>query len=178
MASTLRTTFALDIPSDASPAFRVVVSSGAPSVKPGGLEWKVRLCLLVSVASTDSKAGEHGVRIKHLVRDSARGEWGMSWKASKGLAPAEQPSSLQDENGSVLTTQKAQSWTSFLSSTFLGSSEPLVRYHDGDEDDEDDELAAEGEWRELEAEMVECEVPIQVWPGNTAFKASSVVIEL
>jgi hypothetical protein len=33
-------------------------------------------------------------------------------------------------------------------------------------------------WRNAKLEMVECEVPVRVWPGNTAFKAMDVVFEV
>ncbi|KAH8806930.1 Rgp1-domain-containing protein [Flagelloscypha sp. PMI_526] len=33
-------------------------------------------------------------------------------------------------------------------------------------------------WREAKKETVECEVPIRVWPGNTAFKAGDVVFDV
>lgn len=180
-SSTLRTTFSLDIPPDASPAFQVISSGeGVSSSKPGGLEWKIRLSLLVAVASPDAQTSEDGVRLRQLARDGPRGEWGMSWKASPSMAPAERRSSVVTASGTVLASQKSQSWTSFFSSAFLGSSEPAVGYHDGDEelDEEDEELAGEGEWRAVGAEMVECEVGIQVWAGNTAFKASPVVFSV
>lgn len=80
----------------------------------------------------------------------------------------------------------ARSWVSFLTTNLLGVSE--IGYHDGDEDiDEEEEEAkreegevygSEEEWKELKVEMVECEVPIKVWPGNTAFKATEVVFEV
>ena len=38
--------------------------------------------------------------------------------------------------------------------------------------------AGEEDWKEVRVEMVECEVPIKVWPGNTAFKATEVVFEV
>src|SRR5258707_15705558 len=47
MPQTLRTTFALDIPPDATPSFRL--SLGGKQSE-GVLAWKVRLCLLVAVA--------------------------------------------------------------------------------------------------------------------------------
>lgn len=105
----------------------------------------------------------------------------MSWTAAKGMALLERRSSLLTANGTVLASQKTQSWTSFLSSALLGTSEPTMSHmHDGDEDldEEDDELITEGDWREVRAEMVECEVPIRVWAGNTAYKASEVVFEV
>lgn len=33
-------------------------------------------------------------------------------------------------------------------------------------------------WSELRAETVECEVPIRVWPGNTAFRPMEVVFDV
>ena len=32
--------------------------------------------------------------------------------------------------------------------------------------------------RDVRAEMVECEVPVRVWPANTAFKATEVVFDV
>ena len=183
VGGTLRTAFALDIPSDASPAFQVVVSTpGAPATKPGGLEWKVRLCLLVAIAAPDARAGEDGVRLKHLVRDGPRGEWGTAWRASGSMAPRERPDPSSPLSPTVVAAQKSQSWASFFSNALLGTNEPSMNFHDGDEesvmDSEDGEMLAESEWREVRAEMVECEVPIRVWPGNTAFKAGDVVFEV
>ncbi|CAL1696749.1 unnamed protein product [Somion occarium] len=195
MASMLRTTFSLDIPPDGSPAFQVDVqgSSNFPASRtsPGGLEWKVRLCLLVSVGSPTSRTDANGVRLKNLVRDGPRGEWGSSWKASDSIAPMERPDTRVHANGNeeLLPTSPstAKSWMSFFTTSLLGVSE--IGYHDGDEDIDDegatedgekdaDEIGSEEEWRELKVEMVECEVPIKVWPGNTAFKATEVVFDV
>ncbi|GJE89181.1 hypothetical protein PsYK624_052760 [Phanerochaete sordida] len=180
VGATLRTAFALDIPSDASPAFAVAVSAPGAPAGAGGLAWKVRLCLLVAVAGPDARGGEGGVCLKHLVRDGPRGEWGTAWRATESMAPRERPGVLLSPGAA--SPQKTQSWTSFFSSALLGSHEPTMDFHDGDEeseiDSEDGEALAEAEWREVKAEMVECEVPIRVWPGNTAFKAADVVFEV
>jgi len=102
----------------------------------------------------------------------------------------------------------ARSWSSFLVSSLLyGSADPETRereYQDGDVLDEDavDELAEgydgiiadpaggvgtgvdysggedEGMWREAKVDMVECEVPVKVFPGNTAYKALDVVFDI
>ena len=195
MTSTLRTTFSLDIPSDGSPAFQVDVKGAssfpaARSGNPGGLEWKVRLCLLVSVGSPTSKTDGNNVRLKNLVRDGPKGEWGSSWKATTTIAPMERPDPHATINGGgkeePITPSTARSWMSFFTTNLLGVSE--IGYHDGDEDlDEDEEetkreegdaYGSEEEWKELKVEMVECEVPIKVWPGNTAFKATEVVFEV
>jgi hypothetical protein len=77
-------------------------------------------------------------------------------------------------------------------SYFLGSAES--ENHDDGEDDEEDfdgvkpilggvgvgvqfDGGDEG-WRETTLETVECEVPIRVWPGNTAFKPLDVVFDV
>ncbi len=178
--SMLRTTFTLDIPSDGSPAFQVSIGDD-PSCKPGGLEWKVRLCLLVSVSAETSLTGTEGVRMKSMVRDGMAGEWGASWWATQSIAPLEKPAPTAPQN---------QGWASYIASSLLGSAERP--YHDGDEAEPDtvDGIKAdpgggvgvgvdfgggdEG-WKAVKVETVECEVPIKVWPGNTAFKASDVV---
>ncbi|KAJ4485253.1 Rgp1-domain-containing protein [Lentinula aciculospora] len=224
--STLRTTFALDIPSDASPAFQIKVGddnlhtdSSSPKTKlEGGLEWKVRLCLLVAIAKESSDSGTEGVRFKSLVRDGPRGEWGSAWKAPASAAPSEKPILPSSSSSSELSTGQQQSqqgvvksWTSFIAASFLGAAEG--GYHDGDElpedsldQDDDDERGNEGNvnlydgikpdraggvgigvnfgggrearWQEVKLETVECEVPVRVWPGNTAFKPVDVVFDV
>jgi hypothetical protein len=180
---TLRTTFALDIPSDAAPAFRLALG-GAPSE--GGLAWKVRLCLLVAVAAP-------GAPVRGMVREGARGQWGTTWVPTDNLAPRSRPpkpperpeSPPSDDRGT--TSPQTRSWVSLFASTFLGASEG--GFHDGDEaaalGDEDAEGEGEvdlgdGEegWRELAVETVECEVPVTVWPGNTAFRPEDVVFDV
>jgi hypothetical protein len=69
-------------------------------------------------------------------------------------------------------------------SSFLGTGER--EYHDGDDINDDDDVPAqkegeqeqEGDWRDVQVEIVECEVPVVVWPGNTAFSAVDVVFEV
>jgi len=178
VSSTLRAGFALDIPPDSSPAFQIEVQ-GEPGyleppipVGPGGLEWKVRLCLLVAVASDQSWEGADGVRLKTLVRDGPSGEWGISWRGTPSIAPLEQI----NDTAAAGTPNGLRSWASYLASPFMGSG--TERYHDGDELDEGDEREVEEEWLGVKVETVECEVPIKVWPGNTAFKASDVVFNV
>lgn len=239
---TLRTTFSLDIPSDASPGFQMRLgegsglipnfdhlhSSNSPAVtaKPnssgnGGLEWKVRLCLLVGVAKESSDVGTEGVRFKSLVRDGPRGEWGSAWKAPQSVSPCEKPglggNATTSLSSPVVSDSGKQgvvkSWASFIAASFLGSAEG--GYHDGDDlsDDyssynDDDENARslglanddydgikpnreggvgtgvnfiggkEDSWHEVLLETVECEVPVRVWPGNTAFKPADVMFDV
>jgi hypothetical protein len=100
-----------------------------------------------------------------------------------------------------------QSWASFFASSILGPSEGAFHDGDeqeeGDEDEdedgggEDDGVydgvkpdraggvgvgvnfgGGEEGWRHMKLETVECEVPIKLWPGNTAFKAVDVVFDV
>ena len=177
VSSTLRAAFALDIPPDASPAFQIDVQGEpgyleAPApVGPGGLEWKVRLCLLVAVASDQSRKGIDGIRLKSLIRDGPNGEWGISWRGAPSIAPLEQ---INDAT-IVGAPNGLRSWASYLASSLTSAGSE--GYRDGDELDEE-EGEVEEQWSTVKVEMVECEVPIKVWPGNTAFQASDVVFSV
>jgi RAB6A-GEF complex partner protein 2 len=209
--NTLRTTFSLDIPSDASPAFQIAVGGTSvpnPSTS-GGLEWKVRLCLLVGIAAETSHTGMQDVRFKSLVREGPRGEWGSSWGATAGVSPLEKPDmkaaqrqQQQQQRQFQMTSPRA--WSQFIVTSILyGNADPDSEreYHDGDAISDDEgggnedydgiipDLAGgvgvgvdygngEEGWREVKLEMVECEVPVRVFPGNTAFKALDVVFDV
>ena len=43
---------------------------------------------------------------------------------------------------------------------------------------EPDGLGNENEWQRMQLEMVECNVPLKVWPGNTAFRPHEVIFRL
>jgi hypothetical protein len=59
------------------------------------------------------------------------------------------------------------------------SDEVLTDEDDADEGGEFDLGAGEeDEWREIAVETVECEVPVMVWPGNTAFRPEDVVFDV
>jgi len=129
-----------------------------------------------------------------------RGAWGSSWRAPKSLAPLEK-SKTGDEK------MKPRSWTQLLYDSVWGTvsvvgDEDGNQHHDGDGSDEEGGISDEkgydgikpdlaggvgvgvdfagGErgWNEVKLEMVECEVPIRVWPGNTAFRALDVVFDV
>jgi RAB6A-GEF complex partner protein 2 len=179
LPSTLRTTFSLDIPPDASPAFRIGVGGkssldggeeGAVVSAQGGLEWKVRLCLLVAVA-------REGALVRGFKRDGDRGAWGTSWIAEEGMAPMEkEPSSSKAGDAPVKMSKDrtSQGWAAFLAASILGSAEEEEEAVEEEEEDEEEE---EG-WRAVRVETVECEMPLRVWPGSTAFKTMEVVFDV
>lgn len=178
VSSVLRTTFALDIPSDASPAFQVELGDAGHGTSglAGGLHWRVRLSLLVAVATESSPVDAGGALFKQLAQDGTGGEWGMSYRAYPSIAPKERLG--KDES----TLRPSSTWAQFLVTSFLGNGER--EYHDGDEEEEEMDgsratgIEEEEEWRDVPVETVECEVPITVWPGNTAFKAMDVVFDV
>jgi RAB6A-GEF complex partner protein 2 len=167
VADMRRVTFALDIPSDASPAFEVGQGSNGST---GGLEWKVRLCLLVSVATGTGNAKGKGraVEVRGLVRDGPAGEWGTSWRASESLTPMERVRAPPPEPQLQKTPR---SWLSIFNTFANGT------YHDADEQ-EDEDNEDDGEWAEMSAETVECLVPIRIFAGNTAFRAMEVMFDV
>jgi hypothetical protein len=190
--SVLRTTFSLDIPSDASPAFQVGMGElGEDGV--GGLEWRVKLCLIVAVASEEADAGTEDVRFKGMVKDGPRGAWGSTWRASSSIVPMEKREEVQvpkQVDGS--SSSGVRGWAYYLASALLGTSTTGGMDHEGDELDEDEYDGIRGDpgggvgqgvsygggevgWGSVGVEMVECSVPITAWAGNTAFKALTVV---
>lgn len=190
---THRTSFALDIPSDAAPAFGLVLNDDVPSgtarpgltvrtspVSQGGVEWRVRVCLLVCVAPQD--ASIRGVR-----RATDSGEWGTPY------VPLRSPLCRRPSGVSLVraSTDSTSSWSSWIASALFTPTTPAPepKYHDGDEDDgsepqdgaSDSGSNADNEsvgWEEMRVELVECEVPVRVWPGNTAFRAPEVVFDV
>ena len=155
VSAALRTTFSLDIPSDASPAFQVEVGDGHGALG-GGLAWRVRLSLLVAVTGESAPTDGDGVRFRQMGPDAASGEWGTAYTAYPSIAPK------------VRAHRETESatWTQLFVSSLLGERE----YHDGDEE--------EDLWADELVETVECEVPIRVWGGSTAFRAPEVVFDV
>ncbi|KAG6836319.1 hypothetical protein H0H93_009157 [Arthromyces matolae] len=221
LTSTIRTTFSLDIPSDASPNFQLHLGPpqpGAPPTTPGGLEWKVRLCLLVAVCDESAREGTEGVRMRGMVRVGERGEWGSGWVPTKGLAPLEKVREREvgalgaaAAAGTLTPTQTPRTpmgWGAFLVGSLFGNGMMegdvgMQASEDGDDQDDDDDDdgvedgydgikpdllggvgkgvdfgGGEGGWRDVKMETVECEVPIKMWPGNTAFKAADIVFDV
>lgn len=142
----------------------------------------MHLTLLVGVTAPNA-------RVRGLTRDGPPTAWGSAWRAPVGIAPEQQEvpvsagSVVKEVSKQPQQQTQTQSWTSYLMSSFLGTGER--EYHDGDDIDDDDDVPAqkegeeqEGDWRDVQVEIVECEVPVVVWPGNTAFSAVDVVFEV
>lgn len=120
------------------------------------------MSFLVAVAPPDPP-DPRGPLLRSLIRDGPRGEWGTSWKAGDSLAPL--GFSVNDPGSAA----GAATWTSL----FLGGGGTKVE----NEDDEDisnssgeEEGRREGQWQSVQLHTVECEVPVNVWPGATLFR--------
>ncbi|KAG8745444.1 hypothetical protein FRC10_007987 [Ceratobasidium sp. 414] len=164
---TQRAAFSLDIPSDGAPSFALVLKpseltgKGLPNghgalqnglaargiksigTVEGGLRWRIRMALVVCMSS----------RARHVVRDGPGNEWGDAWRATRELAPL---GPVSDLNASAAG---GESWGAFFG-RWTG--------------EEGAEGAPEGEekWTKLKLETLECELPITVFPGSTAYQPS------
>ncbi|KZW00700.1 Rgp1-domain-containing protein [Exidia glandulosa HHB12029] len=91
----------------------------------------------------------------HLVKDTvASSAWAASWIARASITPVAESSSKE------MHTPLTPSWTTFLGSPFARTPEVGLGVSD------------------VRLETVEAEVPVRVWPGNTAFKAADVVFDV
>ncbi len=132
--STSRMAFALDIPSDATPAFSIAAGTGGFS---GGWEWRVRLAFLVA-------SPPHGHRRRHnrASLDKFRAQ-AREKHHSVHLLPV--AASLGDSDNHFFSASSGLS--------------PMLPVTGGEG----------GGWQEMRSETVECEVPVKVLAGNTAF---------
>ncbi|KAF8603191.1 Rgp1-domain-containing protein [Ceratobasidium sp. AG-I] len=168
-----RAAFSLDIPSDGTPSFSLTAtetnslpngSAGSGRWAPpnghapmlngngvvksktaleGGLQWRVRVALVVCMAS----------RTRHVVRDGLGNEWGEAWRAGE-LAPAGPASSKS------AIASGGEGWGSFFG-RWAGEDESI---------EEDVKETEEEKWVKLKLETLECELPITVFPGSTAYQ--------
>lgn len=161
-----RVSFGLDIPSDESPGFDVCGE--------GGLEWKLRLCLLVSVGTGGKGKGKgRAVEVKAMMRDGSPGEWGRGWRAREELVPMERRVPLMSSPATPTPpSSRLGVWTAMMNPFLTGS------YHDADEGEDSDSESESSGWAEMGIETIECVVPVRVYPGNTAFRALEVVFEV
>ncbi|KAH7104289.1 Rgp1-domain-containing protein [Auriculariales sp. MPI-PUGE-AT-0066] len=192
-----RTSFALNIPSDASPDFSL---ESATEGDVGGVVWKVRLCLLVAVppkpkAKTTPDPSLLGPPVdqepesSHLVLDEDRSSaWAASWLARGGIAPLSSyvsstrgfSSALLSPGGapmsaSLRSPMTPSTWTAMLTSPFTATGATPRDWGVGVVNTLASQRGMGNEWR---METVECEVPVRVWPGNTAFRPADVIFDV
>jgi hypothetical protein len=136
---TSRLAFGLDIPSDATPAFSL--AAGKDGFK-GGLEWRVRLAFLVSVPHRKHR------RSVSLGREGDGGRTG-----SLGTAVHLIPSGVRGE----------------ADNRFFSASGVLAPLVQADTSNGKAHAGPGVAWEGLRTETVECEVPVKVLAGNTAF---------
>lgn len=169
-----RAAFSLDIPSDGTPSFSLTATetsslpngtasslngrwapnghmpthNGNGIIKSktaleGGLQWRVRVALVVCMSS----------RARHVVRDGLGNEWGEAWRAGElaPVGPASSKSAVASGGGG---------WGSFFVG-WTGEDESI----EGEEKQDEEE-----KWVKLNLETLECELPITVFPGSTAYQ--------
>lgn len=177
--NTRRASFSLDIPADGTPAFEITAYD--PDEGAGGLAWHVRMNFLVAIApphSTESvmQGGDEETLRSH-VQDGPGGEWGSSWRASDSLTPLVVPAVARNN-------VRPELWSGTMptasggASMFLGESEDNAEEGDGEVGDDDERRGVGvGGWVPVEVQTVECEVPVSIWPGATAFRPRESIFE-
>ncbi|EJT98979.1 Rgp1-domain-containing protein [Dacryopinax primogenitus] len=140
--NTAQLPFSLDVPSDASPAFRFAAVDFSEGE--GGLRWRVRVCFLVVIAAGLSR---------HLVPEGYEDDWGTAWRASSTLTPL--ASRGMPSPSSMTSTPLPGSWNSSAGSPSSGG---------------EARNGGSVDWQEVKAETVECDIPLAIWPGNTLFR--------
>ncbi|WRT67131.1 uncharacterized protein IL334_004097 [Kwoniella shivajii] len=176
VVSSSRLAFSLDIPSDATPGFSLAAGQGDK----GGLEWKVKLQFVVAVP-------HHHHQHHHDHRQQSNNRKSESTaRTDKGHVKHKrqnQSVNLLPRNGSSNDhDNRFYSATNTLT-PLLPLSEPLRidGISSNSDSDEKDLNLDRGEkpikrrssttmrWEEMKTELVECQVPVKVLAGNTAF---------
>ena len=139
---TTRMAVSLDIPSDATPAFSLAAGPGG---KKGGVEWRVRLAFLVAVPA--SRRNRKSIDGRRGPRKSVDGHAGPT---SVHLLPDSGPHATRDDKDNSF----------YAASPGLAPLVPVPHSKD---------QSGQIMWEELKTELVECEIPIRVLAGNTAF---------
>ena len=136
-----RLAFSLNIPSDVTPGFSL---AAGPEGEKGGLGWRIRLAMLVTVP-----------RRRHRQSLDRNARPGDAVESAKYLLAV--PSARDDGDNTVYTA--------------LTSLAPVMPSHRKVREQESGgKMVSEiEEWREMDTETIECQVPIRVLAGNTAF---------
>lgn len=153
---TSRTAFSLDIPSDATPAFTLAAGEGGR----GGLQWRVRLSFLVAAPprrkSRDGRKSGDTRKVSGGDRRGSRGS-GSAKAAMEGgrMSASEALGSKKLPDTECLHLIPVEGDADNTPYTAAPGLVPFIATREG--------------WAEARAETVECEVPVQVLAGNTAF---------
>lgn len=151
--SAQRLAFSLDIPSDATPAFNLAAGEG----EKGGLQWKLKLNFTVGVPPRDwkRKTGESNLKSESDVDTK-----GTMKCSGVHLLPIQRSRNI-DEGDNIF----------YSASTGITPMIPRHRQNasstSGSKSDVKNEEAVN--WYESRTESVECEVPVRVLAGSTAF---------
>nr|XP_019042675.1 hypothetical protein I302_08379 [Kwoniella bestiolae CBS 10118]OCF21605.1 hypothetical protein I302_08379 [Kwoniella bestiolae CBS 10118] len=153
--SSSRLAFSLDIPSDATPGFSL--AAGDDDGK-GGLQWKVKLQFVVAVPPHNQHTSTH-----RRSQSAIRGEKPNTPKKGKNEAI-----NLIPKHGMSNDNDNKFYSASTTLTPLLHTSDPPRLNGTADEKgyNGDRPLAR---WQEMKTELVECEVPVKVLAGNTAF---------
>lgn len=150
--SAQRLSFSLDIPSDATPAFNLAAGEG----EKGGLQWKLKLNFTVGVPPREWKRKIDESNLKSENDVDTKGTMKCS---GVHLLPIQHSRNVDGDN------------TFYSASTGIT---PLIPRHrqnissaSGSKSDAKNEEAVN--WYESRTESVECEVPVRVLAGSTAF---------
>lgn len=195
--------FVLDIPSDGTPDFEIYDSSR--SDVPKGLGWQLRLQILIATHSSTHtvKGGQ-----RTLTRDKTPSEWDYTYTASESFIPLERHQSLSKVPSNITAKggwlsyliPTSTSGTQGMDEVYNlgGPIEPIsdsllrnscaevettsaAKHWKGKRKEgfvEPDGLGEEHEWRKMQPEMLECVIPIRVWPGNTEYRPNEIAFQL
>ncbi|OCF35443.1 hypothetical protein I316_02995 [Kwoniella heveanensis BCC8398] len=182
VVSSSRLAFSLDIPSDATPAFSLAAGEGDK----GGLEWKVKLQFVVAVPPAHSVAHDTTHRRKGSSNFTRGGQSDEKQQQQQRQRQRQQSSSTAV---SLLPSPRSgidHDHRFYSASTTLAPLVPVTgsatATHNGSNTDYTDAKQAVARldvvgggaggttrWVEMKTELVECEVPVKVLAGNTAF---------
>ncbi|WWC90026.1 uncharacterized protein L201_004956 [Kwoniella dendrophila CBS 6074] len=158
--SSSRLAFSLDIPSDATPAFSL--AAGEEGGK-GGLEWKVKLQFVVGIPPKHHNQQHVQSNVHRKSESIVRGE--------KSLVP------LMGKNTAINLLPRTGVSNDNDNRFYTASTTLTPLYHTSDSPKMNEMHVEKGyngerspsKWQEMNTELVECEIPIKVLAGNTAF---------
>ncbi|WVO13923.1 hypothetical protein L204_101548 [Cryptococcus depauperatus] len=134
-----RLAFTLDIPSDATPAFNLAAGEG----EAGGLKWKIKMSFSVAIVP-------HSMRTSNT---NSKNEW-----RKPGYVHLTPTSDINVGDN-----------TFYSAAPTIKPLIPIFAQPKNSSSNKWEELRSPVEWRDLKIEVIECEVPVKVLAGNTAF---------